>query len=94
MSVKNNGCNVRVERLVRLVTFCKVVACVMMIIVFGLPFLVRGRRFSDNGSKLVVSLFFLTVATPNFYLGGVINLLGRHAGTCDLLSVTLKLLLV
>lgn len=96
ISPRMTGCgqNVGIGCLLRIVLFCKLTACLILVIAFGLPFLVRRCRFSDNGSNVVVSLFFLTVVTPNFFLGRVIKLFHRGAGFCDLLYVTIKLTLV
>lgn len=94
MSANGDGCNVRIHRLTNVVNICKLTAFLMLMIDFGLPFLVRRCRFADNGSNVVVSLFFLTVVAPNFFLGQVMNALGRGAGFCDFLDVNVKLTLV
>lgn len=89
-----NGQKVGIGTLIGLVTFCKLTACLIVVVDFGLPFLVRRCKLSDNETNVLVSLFFLTVVTPNFILGGVIRILNHHVCVIYLLVVTYKVKVV
>lgn len=85
---------IQVKNLVQLMLFYGLVTYVVLVVAFNLPFLMEAHHFSSGNSGLMISLFFLAIMAPGFFLGRIIQFLGDKTMFFSLLSITLGLLLI
>lgn len=85
---------IQVGNLVQLMLFYGLVTYVVLVVAFNLPFLMEAHHFSSGNSGLMISLFFLAIMAPGFFLGHIIQLLGDKILFFSLLSIAVGLLLI
>lgn len=85
---------IHVRRLLQLMLFYGLITYVVLAVTFDLPFLMEAHHFSSGNSGLMISLFFLAIMAPGFFLGRIVTFLGRNTEFYSLLSVAAGLLLI
>ena len=74
--------------------FYGVTTYVVLAVTFDLPFLMEAHHFSSGNSGLMISLFFLAIMAPGFFLGHIVKWMGKHTKFYSLLSIAAGLLLI
>lgn len=54
----------------------------------------EAHHFSSGNSGLMISLFFLAIMAPGFFLGHIVKWMGKHTKFYSLLSIAAGLLLI
>ena len=80
--------------LLPLVSLLLVTTYVVLAVTFDLPFLMEAHHFSSGNSGLMISLFFLAIMAPGFFLGHIVKWMGKHTKFYSLLSIAAGLLLI
>ena len=74
--------------------FHGVTTYVVLAVTFDLPFLMEAHHFSSGNSGLMISLFFLAIMAPGFFLGHIVKWMGKHTKFYSLLFIAAGLLLI
>ncbi|WP_418697038.1 MFS transporter [Bacteroides sp.] len=85
---------IHVRHLLQLMMFYGLITYVVLVVTFNLPFLMEAHHFSSGNSGLMISLFFLAIMAPGFFLGHIVRFLGRNTKFYSLLSIAAGLLLI
>lgn len=85
---------IQVKNLVQLMLFYGLVTYVVLVVAFNLPFLMEAHHFSSGNSGLMISLFFLAIMAPGFFLGRIIQIFKDKTMLFSLLAIALGLLLI
>ena len=85
---------IHIRHLVQLMLFYGLVTYVVLAVTFNLPFLMEAHHFSSGNSGLMISLFFLAIMAPGFFLGHIVKWMGKHTKFYSLLSIAAGLLLI
>ena len=85
---------IHVRHLLQLMLFYGLITYVVLVVTFDLPFLMEAHHFSSGNSGLMISLFFLAIMTPGFFLGHIVKWLGKSTKFYSLLSIAAGLLLI
>ena len=85
---------IHVRHLLQLMLFYGVTTYVVLAVTFDLPFLMEAHHFSSGNSGLMISLFFLAIMAPGFFLGHIVKWVGKHTKFYSLLSIAAGLLLI
>lgn len=67
---------------------------IVLIVTFNLPFLMEAHHFSSGNSGMMISLFFLAIMAPGFFLGHVVKYLKEKTKFYSLLCIALGLALI
>lgn len=81
-------------RLVGLMAFYGLITYLVIIVSFNLPFLMKEYHFDTGASGFIISLFFLAIMLPGFFLNPVLSFLGSLTKFTSLVSIAIGLLLV
>ena len=74
--------------------FYGVTTYVVLAVTFDLPLLMEAHHFSSGNSGLMISLFFLAIMAPGFFLGHIVKWMGKNTKFYSLLSIAAGLLLI
>ncbi|MEL5895726.1 MFS transporter [Bacteroides sp. GD17] len=85
---------IHIRHLIQLMLFYGLITYVVLVVTFNLPFLMEAHHFSSGDSGLMISLFFLAIMAPGFFLGHIVKYLGGNAKFYSLLSIAAGLLLI
>lgn len=85
---------IHVRHLLQLMLFYGLITYVVLVVTFNLPFLMEAHHFSSGNSGLMISLFFLAIMAPGFFLGHIVRFLGSDTKFYSLLSIAAGLLLI
>ena len=85
---------IHIRHLLQLMLFYGVTTYVVLAVTFDLPFLMEAHHFSSGNSGLMISLFFLAIMAPGFFLGHIVKWMGKHTKFYSLLSIAVGLLLI
>lgn len=85
---------IHVKHLVELMLFYGVVTFIVLVVIFNLPFLMEKHHFSSGNSGLMISLFFLAIMAPGFFLDKIADRLKERTKAYSLLSMGLGLALI
>lgn len=85
---------IHVKHLVELMLFYGVVTFIVLVVIFNLPFLMERHHFSSGNSGLMISLFFLAIMAPGFFLDKIVDRLKERTKAYSLLSMGLGLALI
>lgn len=85
---------IHVPHLLQLMGFYGLTTYIVLIVTFNLPFLMEAHHFSSGNSGLMISLFFLAIMAPGFFLGHIVKLLKTKTKFYSLLSIALGLALI
>lgn len=85
---------IHVRHLLQLMFFYGVTTYIVLAVIFNLPFLMEEHHFSSGDSGLMISLFFLAIMTPGFFLDKIVGYWQERTKAYCLLSVALGLVLI
>lgn len=85
---------IHVRHLLQLMLFYGLTTYIVLIVTFNLPFLMEAHHFSSGNSGMMISLFFLAIMAPGFFLGHVVKLLKEKTKFYSLLCIALGLALI
>lgn len=85
---------IHVRYLLQLMLFYGLITYVVLVVAFNLPFLMEAHHFTSGNSGLMISLFFLAIMAPGFFLGRIVELLGERTKFYSLLFIAAGLLLI
>lgn len=86
------GMNVR--HLLQVMSVYGLATYLVLIITFNLPFLMEEHHFSSGNAGLMISLFFLAIMAPGFFLNQIVGRLKEKTKFYSLLSIALGLALI
>ena len=85
---------IHVRHLLQLMLFYGLTTYIVLIVTFNLPFLMEAHHFSSGNSGMMISLFFLAIMAPGFFLGHIVKLLKEKTKFYSLLCIALGLALI
>lgn len=85
---------IHVKHLIQLMAFYGLVTYLVLIVVFNLPFLMEAHHFSSGNSGIMISLFFLAIMAPGFFLNPIVGALKEKTKFFSLLSIAVGLALI
>lgn len=85
---------IHVRHLLQLMLFYGLTTYIVLIVTFNLPFLMKAHHFSSGKSGMMISLFFLAIMAPGFFLNHIVKLLKEKTKFYSLLSIALGLGLI
>lgn len=85
---------IHIPHLLQLMGFYGLTTYIVLIVTFNLPFLMEAHHFSSGNSGLMISLFFLAIMAPGFFLGHIVKRLKEKTKFYSLLSIALGLALI
>ena len=66
---------IKMERLIEIMLFYGLTTFLVLMIVFNLPFLMEARHLSSGSAGVMISLFFLAITVPGFFLTPILGVL-------------------
>lgn len=85
---------IHVRHLIELMLFYGILTYIVIVVIFNLPFLMETHHFSSGDSGLMISLFFLAITVPGFFLPKIVAFLKERTKFYSLLSIALGLALI
>lgn len=85
---------IHIRHLAQLMLFYGLTTYIVLIVTFNLPFLMEAHHFTSGNSGLMISLFFLAIMGPGFFLDRVVKLFKEKTKFYSLLSIALGLALI
>lgn len=85
---------IHVRHLLQLMLFYGLTTYIVLIVTFNLPFLMEAHHFSSGNSGMMISLFFLAIMAPGFFLGHIVKYLKEKTKFYSLLCIALGLALI
>lgn len=85
---------IHVKRLGGLMAVYGLATYLVLIVTFNLPFLMEEHRFSSGSSGMMISLFFLAIMAPGFFLSRIVSTLKEKTKFYSFLSIALGLALI
>lgn len=82
------------RRLVGLMAFYGLITYLVIIVSFNLPFLMKEYHFDTGASGFIISLFFLAIMLPGFFLNPVLSFLGSLTKFTSLSCIAVGMLLI
>lgn len=83
-----------IKHLVQIMSFYGLATYLVIIISFNLPFLMEEYKFSSGNSGLMISLFFLAIMAPGFFLNQIVDILKKKTKFFCLLAISVGLSLI
>lgn len=66
----------------------------VLVVSFNLPFLMQEYHFTSGNSGVMISLFFLAIMTPGFFLNRIVDILKEKTKFYSFLSIAIGLALI
>lgn len=85
---------IHIKHLLQLMFFYGVTTYIVLAVIFNLPFLMEKHHFSSGNSGLMISLFFLAITVPGFFLDKIVSRFRERTKAYSLLSMALGLALI
>lgn len=85
---------IHIKHLLQLMFFYGVITYIVLAVIFNLPFLMEKHHFSSGNSGLMISLFFLAITVPGFFLDKIVSRFRERTKAYSLLSMALGLALI
>lgn len=85
---------IHIKHLLQLMFFYGVITYIVLAVIFNLPFLMEKHHFSSGNSGLMISLFFLAITVPGFFLDKIVSRFKERTKAYSLLSMALGLALI
>lgn len=63
---------IQVNHLLQIMSFYGLITYLVVIVTFNLPFLMKSYHFTSGNSGIMISLFFLAIMTPGFFLNRIV----------------------
>lgn len=90
----NSKYGIHVRRLGGLMAVYGLATYLVLIVIFNLPFLMQEHHFSSGSSGDMISLFFLAIMAPGFFLNRIVGALKEKTKFYSFLSIALGLALI
>lgn len=90
----NSKYGIHIKHLTQLMLFYGLVTYIVLIVTFNLPFLMEKHHFSSGDAGIMISLFFLAIMAPGFFLDKIVDALGEKTKYYSLLAIALGLALI
>lgn len=81
-------------RLVGLMAFYGLITYLVIIVSFNLPFLMKEYHFDTGASGVIISLFFLAIMLPGFFLNPILSFLESLTKFTSLACIAIGLVLI
>lgn len=85
---------IHIKHLLQLMFFYGVTTYIVLAVIFNLPFLMEKHHFSSGNSGLMISLFFLAITIPGFFLDKIVSRFRERTKAYSLLFMALGLALI
>lgn len=85
---------INVKHLVQVMLFYGLSTFLALVVTFNLPFLMEEYHFSSGNSGIMISLFFLAIMAPGFFLNQIVGRLKEKTKFYSLLSIAIGLALI
>lgn len=85
---------IHIGRLGGLMAIYGLATYLVLIVTFNLPFLMEKHHFSSGSSGIMISLFFLAIMAPGFFLNRIVNTLKEKTKFYSFLCIALGLGLI
>lgn len=85
---------IHIKHLLQLMFFYGVTTYIVLAVIFNLPFLMEKHHFSSGNSGLMISLFFLAITVPGFFLDKIVSRFRERTKAYSLLFMALGLALI
>ena len=92
--IGNNKNGINIKHLVGVMLVYGLATYLALIITFNLPFLMKEYHFTSGNSGVMISLFFLAIMAPGFFLNQIVKLCGNKTKFYSLLSIACGLFLI
>lgn len=83
-----------IKHLMQIMSFYGLATYLVIIISFNLPFLMEEYKFTSGNSGLMISLFFLAIMAPGFFLNQIVDVLQKKTKFVCLLGIAVGLGLI
>ena len=85
---------INVKHLIQVMLFYGLSTFLALVVTFNLPFLMEEYHFSSGNSGIMISLFFLEIMAPGFFLNQIVGRLKEKTKFYSLLSIAIGLALI
>lgn len=85
---------INVKHLVQVMLFYGLSTFLALVVTFNLPFLMEEYHFTSGNSGIMISLFFLAIMAPGFFLNQIVGRLKEKTKFYSLLSIAIGLALI
>lgn len=85
---------IQTNHLMQIMSFYGLITYLVLIVTFNLPFLMEEYHFTSGSSGIMISLFFLAIMAPGFFLNRIVALLRQKTKFYCLLSIAAGLILI
>ena len=85
---------INVNHLVQVMLFYGLSTFLALVVTFNLPFLMEESHFTSGNSGIMISLFFLAIMAPGFFLNQIVGRLKEKTKFYSLLSIAIGLALI
>ena len=85
---------INVKHLIQVMLFYGLSTFLALVVTFNLPFLMEEYHFSSGNSGIMISLFFLAIRAPGFFLNQIVGRLKEKTKFYSLLSIAIGLALI
>ena len=85
---------INVKYLLQVMLFYGLATYLVLIVTFNLPFLMEEYHFSSGNSGIMISLFFLAIMAPGFFLNQIVGLFREKTKFYSLLCIAVGLALI
>lgn len=85
---------INVKHLIQVMLFYGLSTFLALVVTFNLPFLMEEYHFSSGNSGIMISLFFLAIMAPGFFLNQIVGRLKEKTKFYSLLSIAIGLALI
>lgn len=92
--VVHSKLGIHIRHLLELMLFYGLVTYLVLIVTFNLPFLMEEYHFTSGRSGIMISLFFLAIMAPGFFLNSIHTRLKGKTKFYSLISIALGLALI
>ena len=80
---------INVKHLIQVMLFYGLSTFLALVVTFNLPFLMEEYHFSSGNSGIMISLFFLAIMAPGFFLNQIVGRLKEKTKFYSLLSIAI-----
>lgn len=85
---------INIKHLIQVMSFYGLATYLVIIISFNLPFLMKEYHFTSGNSGLMISLFFLAIMAPGFFLNSIVKFFRNKTKFYSLLGIALGMFLI
>lgn len=85
---------IQTNHLMQIMSFYGLITYLVLVVSFNLPFLMKEYHFSSGSSGVMISLFFLAIMAPGFFLNQIVSWWKKKTKFYCLLSIAAGLALI